>query len=184
MNIPISRLISRIDLQSVKTAFTGGYSGLSITNASAYLINVNPSAVIGTKAGTGTKLNANGYVAADCTGFEMTDMLHATLPNITSTASSTTNYFYCYANNDASARTMLVIDGYLDGIHYYWPIVIQDDASSATYALSANNTYVISSLVITRPGSDNPYTPVEKGTVSLTIQVLDWTSRSLNTITI
>lgn len=184
LNIPIRRLISRIDLMSVKAAFRGGYSGMSLTDVSAYLINVTPHAVIGTSAGSGTKINANAYVAADCTGFEMENMLHASLPDLSATPTAAANYFYCYANNDASAKTMLVVEGVLDGSRVYYPIIIADDPSSATYSLSANNTYIINSLVITRPGSDNPYTPVEKGSVSITIQVLDWTSRQINTITI
>lgn len=184
LNLNLVRVISRVKLSTVQSALTGGYQGLSITNVKAYLINVNANTTVGTGEGSGTKLNIQGLTAADTTGCSMPGMLGASLPNITATASSTSNYFYCYSNTDATAKTMLVIEGTLNSHTYYYPIVIADNPSSATYKLSRNTSYDISNLVITRPGSDLPYKEVEKGSISLTLTVTDWTTKTYSTITI
>ncbi|MDD2595365.1 MAG: fimbrial protein [Bacteroidales bacterium] len=183
VNIELNRLVSRVELLSLQTAFTGGYAGLPLTDVKVYLINVNPNTSISTGLGSGTKLNQNALVPADTVGCAMSSMLGTSLPNITGTAYTTPNYFYCYANSDASAKTMLVIEGKLNSQLYYYPIVITD-APGATYMLSRNMTYEISNMIITRPGSDRPDIEVEKGAVSLTLTVKDWTKKSYATITI
>lgn len=180
--VELSRNISRVELLSVKSALVAGYSSMAISNVKAYLINVNPNSNLISGEGSGTKLNQNALVPADTLGCSMTGMLCSNLPNITSTANSTDYYFYCYANNDANAKTMLVIEGTLNGTTYYYPIIIKDNATG--YNLSPNTSYKISELVITRPGSDVPYQEVEKGTIHFTLTVLDWTTREYNTITI
>ena len=182
VTLQLNRHISRIELKSVQTAFTGGYSGEIITNVKAYLINVNSSSTI---TGTGgMMLNQGHHIASDTTGFEMPAMLGSSLPNITSTYSNSSNFFYCYENNSQTAKTMLVVEGTLNAKTYYYPIIICDNILSETYSLSKNTSYEITNMIITRPGSDSPDKEVEKGTISVSMTVTDWTTKTIATITI
>lgn len=181
--IILERMVSRVELHSIRTSFSGGFAGMPLTDAKAYLINVNPTAVVGTGLGTGTMLNSGELKSTDIATLTMQNMLSSTLGNINASGNNTTQYFYCYPNTNASAKTMLVIEGKIDGEKCYYPIVISDDIPTG-YKLSRNTSYVVSDVIITRFGSDTPSTPVEVGTLSLTITVKDWTTRTYSSITI
>lgn len=64
--------------------------------------------------------------------------------------------------------TMLVIEASLDGVIYYYPIEVGP--------LEANRQYVISEVIIRRPGTLNPWECVHKSTAGFGVEVVPWTS--------
>lgn len=182
-HIQLERMISRVELHSVRTNFSGGYDGMALEEVKAYLINVNSQAVLGSGVAAGNMLNRNQLVAGDLTSLTMPDMIYSPIADITETPSSTVHYFYCYPNSDNSAKTMLVIEGKLNGNLCYYPIEICDDIQNG-YSLSRNTTFVLTDVTFSRMGSDSPNVPVEVGTLSLTLTVKDWTTRTYTSITI
>ena len=66
---------------------------------------------------------------------------------------------------DGKKFTRVVIEGELNGITYYYPIAVPE--------LERNNCYSLD-ITIKRPGSLDPDSDVEKGTLLATVSVLDW----------
>lgn len=77
-------------------------------------------------------------------------------------------YLYVYPNDiEENGATCLVVETLIDGLTYYYPIVLPE--------LKPNKSYEINDLVITRLGSDSPDQPVTTAEVNFSINVLDWT---------
>ena len=58
-----------------------------------------------------------------------------------------------------------MIEGKLNGITYYYPIVLEELERNCCYSLD---------VTIKRPGSTDPDSEVEKGTILATLTVQDW----------
>ena len=98
--------------------------------------------------------------------------------NSSLTSSSTLQneeYFYVYPNPTASDNsdetfsprfTRLVVEATLGGTKYYYPISLPN--------LERNKTYTVSSLMITRPGSDNPDKEITSAECPFNIVVENW----------
>ena len=98
--------------------------------------------------------------------------------NSSLTSSSTLQneeYFYVYPNPTASDNsdatfsprfTRLVVEATLGGTKYSDPISLPN--------LERNKTYTVSSLMITRPGSDNPDKEITSAECPFNIVVEDW----------
>ena len=85
-------------------------------------------------------------------------------------------YFYVYPNpvteenaevsSGTSLLTKLVVEASLDGKTCYYTISLP--------GLQSNKTYTISSLTITRPGTDNPDEEITSEECPFSIEVEDW----------
>lgn len=169
----IQRLVSRIQIVSLKTAFAGGpYDGMSLQGVKAYLTNVQGEKYIFNGEGNNLKvLNSKKYVETDAAACRMDGMLYDVLgTDITDSGYITAHNFYCFANDIAEEKeenkfTRIVIEGILNGVTYFYPIAIPELKRNCCYSLD---------ITIKRPGSLNPDSDVEKGTLLASVNVLDW----------
>ena len=173
VSFTIRRLVARIKVNSIKTAFAGGpYEGMPLTDLKAYLINVQASKFIYNGAGDNFLVLNNGkYVDDDSKGCVMDGLIaDAVASPIYDDGYSVPHYFYCYENaleseTGGNKFTRIVLEGKLNGTTYYYPIPIK--------GISRNSCYSID-VTIKRPGSLDPNKDVEKGTLLATMTVLDW----------
>ncbi len=172
---PIRRLVSRIQVSSIKTAFAGTpYEGMSLTGVKAYLTNVQAEKLVCNGNGDNTKvLSPNGYVEADAQGCIMPGMIYDDLgTDIGDSGYATPHYFYCYGNtfteeDDSRKFTRVIIEGKLNGVTYYYPIAIEGVERNSCYSVD---------VTIKRPGSLTPDSDVEIGTLLADVTVLDWST--------
>ena len=170
----VSRLVARVELSSVKTSFSGTpYQGIRLENVKVYLTNVVSERFYadGTLPENAVILNSKMAVAGDINNCAMSGMLYEQImQEIGATVYETPHYFYCYPNEtenetDEARFTKLVIQADLNGNTYYYPIPIENIERNSAYSLSVN---------IMRPGTLDPEQPLEKGTLDVTLNVLDW----------
>jgi hypothetical protein len=173
VSFSIRRMVARVKLNSVKTAFAGGpYEGMSLADVKAYLINVQGSKLMYNGSGNNYAiLNNGGYVEDDVNSCAMQGMLYDALASaVTDAGYSTPHYFYCYENaieseESGSKFTRLVVEGKLDGTTYYYPVILKGVARNSCYSVD---------ITIRRPGSTDPGKDVEKGSLMASIAVEDW----------
>jgi hypothetical protein len=173
VSFTIRRLVARIKVNSIKTAFAGGpYEGMPLTDLKAYLINVQASKFIYNGAGDNFSILNNGkYIEEDSRGCAMQGLIADVISApVYDDGYSVPHYFYCYENaleseTGGNKFTRIVLEGKLDGTTYYYPIPIK--------GISRNSCYSID-VTIKRPGSLDPNKDVEKGTLLATMTVLDW----------
>lgn len=183
----ISRLVARVQVASIRTDFAGGpYEGSTLNNVRMYLINVSGDKLYasGENGSAPVILNKNTLVAEDVNTIAMTDMLYDQLMgNITDAGYMNSHYYYTYENmpeteTETDKYTRLVIQADLNGHTYYYPVNINQEgfghvASNGHKGVRRNTAYTLN-VVIRRPGSLDPDTPVEHGAVDVSLNVLDW----------
>ncbi len=180
--ITIKRMVARIKLLSVRTAFAGSvYQGIPLTDVKAYLINVQGAKYIYNNTGNDISILNNGeYVESDVLSCAMDGIISDNLTDsINDEGYNVSHYFYCYENEyteeeNGKKFTKLVIEGKLNGTTYYYPIPIK--------GIIRNHCYTIS-VTISKPGSVNPQIDVEKGILGSPITVTDWVDYVNNNIT-
>ena len=173
VSLIIKRMVARVEIKSVKTAFAGGpYEGLPLTDVKAYLINVQGTKYIYNGSGDNFSILNNGEnLETDSQACVMKGMLADNLSNtIYDDGYNTSHYFYCYENkleteNGGNKFTRLVIEGKLNGVTYYYPIPIKGIERNTCYSLD---------VTIKRPGSLLPEADVEKGTLLATLFIKGW----------
>ena len=96
------------------------------------------------------------------------------------TGITTPYFFYCYSNetDDTPSCTKLVLQADLDGVTYYYPILINQEnygytSTNGYYGVRRNTTYSYG-ITVTRPGTLDPNVPLVPGSLELTINVDDW----------
>ena len=169
----IQRIVARVQVVSLKTAFAGGpYEGMTLKGVKAYITNVQGEKYIFNGEGNNlTVLNSKKYVEADAAACAMDGMLYDNIGiDLSDSGYTTAHIFYCFPNNiaqegDGKKFTRVVIEGQLNGITYYYPVAVPE--------LERNNCYSLD-ITIKRPGSLDPDFDVEKGTLLATVSVLDW----------
>lgn len=173
VSFSIKRMVARVKLNSVKTAFAGGpYEGMSLTDVKAYLINVQASKLIYNGKGDNYEvLNSGRYVEGDANGCTMQGMLYDDVTSsVTDAGYSIPHYFYCYENaleSEAAGSkfTRMVVEGKLNGTTYFYPVILKGVARNSCYSVD---------ITIKRPGSTDPGKDVEKGSLMATVTVEDW----------
>ena len=189
VSFSISRLVSRIQLASVKTDFAGTpWAGSTLQNVKFYIINVAGDKLYhdGSNQPTPTILNSKKLVEADCSASTMTGLMKDDIKvNISDDGYNTVHSFYCYENviaaeTDASRFTKLVIQGDLNGTTYYYPISINREgfgyeSSVGHMGVKRNNAYTLN-VTILRPGSLDPDQPVVHSALKTTLNVVNWST--------
>lgn len=181
ISVSIKRMVARVKLNSVKTDFAGGpYDGMSLTDVKAYLVNVHSGKMMyDGSANNSPILNKGVYVEADANSCAMPGMLYDELASSVADAGySTPHYFYCYENplveeNDDEKFTRVIVEGKLDGVTYYYPVVLR--------GIARNNSYSVD-ITIRRPGSIDPGTDVAKTALMSTITVDNWKIQDNNKV--
>ena len=173
VSFSIRRFVARVGINSIRTDFAGGpYEGMELTDVKAYLINVQGAKHIYNGVGKNLLvLNKGKLVEEDAASCTMAGAIYDnfTAP-VTDAGYTTPHYFYCYENTavretEEDKFTRLIIEGKLNGMTYYYPIVIKN--------IMRNNCYSVD-IKIKRPGSLDPGTDVYKGSMNTTISIVDW----------
>jgi hypothetical protein len=187
VTIPVTRIVARLSIAKITNSFSAvAYQSKSFVITKIYAINVAGSNNYGLTAGTpatgDTWYNKMGYSSNATDAMTYEAISGGTIAYGSSNIS--VHYFYVYPNGNADSQSMtwsarytrLVIEATLDGTTYYYPIDMP--------SLESNKKYDITELVITRPGSFSPDTPVATGTLSATISISDWITGDSKIVTI
>lgn len=185
-NIALSRLVARVSISSVKTAFdpVGRFKDATFKVDAIYLKNVD-SSVNADKTG-GAPINGGHE------GVVVTQYLYEAVTGHTANAELTTPYyFYTFPNVDSSKPTKLIIKGLFDAdgsgstsapIARYYPITINKKQANTTISggagtdkgsIAANTRYVLTA-VIKGEGAADDKTDIDPATLQLTVTVADW----------
>ena len=185
VSIAVKRFASKVQIDKITPAFAApAHRAMEFKLTGIYLINVNgtcPYTMIPTGASESTSwYNKRKYVSGDCNHL-ITDKLSTPVVMQTTagtvTPYSTPHYLYCYPNpitTDVSTTTWserisrLVVETMLGGTTYYYSVNIPTP--------QCNTVYQITNMKITGLGSDTPDTVVQKGSLSVSLTVTDWST--------
>lgn len=187
VEITISRLVARVVVTGISTAFTGTpYQGQELRDVKLYLANVHSSKnFMGTGFASPTILNNGGYDASSNSGLTISNMLYdVIMPSIDDdNAYTTDHYFYCYENQTSSETsslkfTRLILEAKLNGNKYYYPVDINQEgfgyvAANAHYGVRRNTSYSFD-FVITGPGVLDPSDKLISYTLTVNTSVSGW----------
>ena len=185
VSIAVKRFASKVQIDKVTPAFTSpAHRAMEFKIVGVYLINVNgtcPYTMVPTAASESTSwYNKRKYVSGDCNHL-ITDKFSTPVVMQTSagvvTPYSTPHYLYCYPNpitTDVSTTTWservsrLVVETTLGGTTYYYSVNIPTP--------QCNTVYQITNMKITGLGTDTPDAVVQKGSLSVSLTVTDWST--------
>ncbi len=188
INVELSRLVARVSLNSLKTAFdaTGQYANATFTVKGIFLHNAKTVSTPDTGIPTTTVLKT-GWAATTSSDY-LAD-LENTISNVLVTSTASLNpYWYYTFPNDNTKSTRLVIFGSFDpdgsgtaaASDVYYPIVVnlaQTDTSidngPKDGTIARNVTYSINAT-IKSIGVTSPNETIAPGTLSLSVTVADW----------
>jgi len=175
-NVTLKRMVARVHLGTIKTQFTGGFADSTLNDVKVYLINYYSKADYISMSGVeNSMLNKDSLRVNDAAGMAMSNIDRCTVGTVGSEAVTVDQYFYMYGNDlRENKKTRLVIEGKLGGYTYYYPIDLHDENSNV---LSANNSFDIKDVTISRPGIDDPDGNIEKGTLWFRLTTEDWIAR-------
>lgn len=181
----VTRLISKVEVKSIKTKFAGTpYDGMTLSNIKLYLVNAHAQKIIYNNASspaTPLVYNSTKLVGEDANATTEANLIYQPLTGtINDTGLDKQFFFYCYSNetDQTETCTKLVLQADLDGITYYYPILINQDKygylpETGYKGIRQNSTYSYS-ITVTRPGSPDPNIPVVPGTLDLSLSTSDW----------
>ena len=185
VSIAVKRFASKVQIDKITPAFAApAHRAMEFKLTGIYLINVNgscPYTMIPTGASESTSwYNKRKYVSGDCNHL-ITDKFSTHVIMQTSagevTPYSTPHYLYCYPNpvtTDVSTTTWserisrLVVETMLGGTTYYYSVNIPTP--------QCNTVYQITNMKITGLGTDTPDAVVQKGSLSVSLTVTDWST--------
>ena len=185
VSIAVKRFASKVQIDKVTPAFTSpAHRAMEFKIVGVYLINVNgtcPYTMVPTAASESTSwYNKRKYVSGDCNHL-ITDKFSTPVVMQTTTGEvtpySTPHYLYCYPNpvtTDVSTTTWservsrLVVETTLGGKTYYYSVNIPTP--------QCNTVYQITNMKITGVGTDTPDAVVQKGSLSVSLTVTDWST--------
>ena len=185
VSIAVKRFASKVQIDKITPAFTApAHRAMEFKLTGIYLINVNgtcPYTMVPTAASESTSwYNKRKYVSGDCNHL-ITDKFSTPVVMQTSagvvTPYSTPHYLYCYPNpvtTDVSTTTWservsrLVVETTLGGTTYYYSVNIPTP--------QCNTVYQITNMKITGIGTDTPDAVVQKGSLSVSLTVTDWST--------
>ena len=185
VSIAVKRFASKVQIDKITPAFAApAHRTMEFKLVGIYLINVNgtcPYTMIPTGASESTSwYNKRKYVSGDCNHL-ITDKFSTHVIMQTSagevTPYSTPHYLYCYPNpvtTDISTTTWserisrLVVETTLGGTTYYYSVNIPTP--------QCNTVYQITNMKITGLGTDTPDAVVQKGSLSVSLTVTDWST--------
>lgn len=191
VSIAVKRFASKVQIDKITPAFAApAHRAMEFKLTGIYLINVNgtcPYTMIPTGASESTSwYNKRKYVSGDCNHL-ITDKFSTHVIMQTSagevTPYSTSHYLYCYPNpvtTDVSTTTWserisrLVVETTLGGTTYYYSVNIPTP--------QCNTVYQITNMKITGLGTDTPDAVVQKGSLSVSLTVTDWSTGFSNEV--
>lgn len=175
VNVKVSRITARVGIKNIAVNFTSeGYKSLPFTVKSIYMINVAGNTDYSFEAGPTLWLNQSKHKDTD-----MDALLYTSINNSLSeqTPMKADQYFYVYPNPATvdntgtplnTQFTKLVVEATLGDKTCYYSIKLPN--------IERNKAYTISSLTITRPGTDSADEEITSEECTFSIEVEDWIS--------
>lgn len=176
IHMDLRPLTSRVILKSISCDFSGTpYPNEVITDAKAYLTNVNASCCIipGLSQGSRRIINSGLLNHFDIMNFADKSII---VQEISDTIGDSKLYpeacFLCYPNNiDKDRRTRLVIEGSIAGTVYYWPLEVGDNEG-----IVQGSTYSYD-IQIRKKGTSDPDTVMKSEDMEVIFNVQKWTEK-------
>lgn len=214
VTISLTRLVARISIASIKTAFASGSDNANATFKldKVYLCNVLSASKIAPGNVTTTFptnpqwLNVDGVTLGDgvWTGerFLMNEITPVVLSGMGANEYNVPNWFYAFANNDENHRTKLVISGWYDAdgnsgpaasAYVYYPIVVNQAQMGTEFSGDAGDRHdgTISRnrdyrlrATIAKKGVDSPDKEISVAELQLTVSVDNWKLEIIQDVTI
>lgn len=177
----LERLTSEINLRSIRCDFAGKpYEGEEITEAKAYLINVNGSYSIAPEENEPIEriINHGSLIQDDIHHFINFCPLADTIGTIKFSHTYPGIRLLCYPNTATEESigtpfTRLVIEGKIQGETWFWPININRDCSSGHEGIERNRKYVYD-VTIRSKGTKDPNTPIVPGMAETIFETEIW----------
>lgn len=175
VNVKVSRITARVGIKNIAVNFTSeGYKSLPFTVKSIYMINVAGNTDYSFEAGPTLWLNQSEHK-----DINMDALLYTSINNSLSeqTPMQANQYFYVYPNPATvdntgtplnTQFTKLVVEATLGDKTCYYSIKLPN--------IERNKAYTISSLTITRPGTDSADKEITSEECTFSIEVEDWIS--------
>lgn len=182
--IALSRLVARVSISSIKTAFdaAGQFKDATFKVDAVYLKNANSS--------VNMKKEGSVPINGGHEGAVVTQYLYETVASHTAnTELKTPYYFYTFPNVSEDNPTRLIIKGTFDAdgkgatkVTRYYPIVINKKQANTTITAGqgtdkgsiAFNTKYVLTAVIKGEGAPDDKTDIDPATLQLTVTVADW----------
>ncbi len=175
VTVKVSRIAARIGIGNIAVNFTSdGYKSLPFTVKSIYMINVAGNTDYSFEAGPTLWLNQSGHNDIDMDALLYTSINHSLSEETPMTANQ---YFYVYPNPATvdntgtplnTQFTKLVVEATLGDKTCYYSVKLPN--------IERNKAYTISSLTITRPGTDSADEEITSEECTFSIEVEDWIS--------
>mgnify|MGYP002853911075 FL=1 len=159
VTIAVTRLVSKISVNSLKFQFTGALAGKTASNVEIYLKNYPVSQ---TYSGTSGTSYASGLFSGNRSAFEVYDLVGTMTDGL---ADASGHHFYCYHRETSAAVSgsgaiRLCVRAIVDGQTYYWSLPVNNgDVWTATafasgdshFGVKRNHSYEYD-ITITRAG--------------------------------
>lgn len=208
VTIQLSRLVARISISSIKTAFSGENASATFELDKVFLCNVLSASkvapgdeITATFPTTPQWLNSDDAVMSGGTWSGEKYLLEE-IAGVTLSASNSTYsvpcWFYAFANNAEQHRTKLVIAGNFDPkgdghpVYVYYPITVnyaqtgtsfEGDESEHNGTISRNRDYKIRAT-IAKKGVSSPDEDIVQGELQLELIIADWKLEIIQDVTI
>ena len=176
VNVKVSRITARVGIKNISANFTSdGYKQLTFTINSIYMINVAGSTDYALSAPQ-TWINQAGLEDGER---ELDALLYTSINHSLSeeTPMKANQYFYVYPNPATvdntgtplnTQFTKLVVEATLGDKTCYYSIKLPN--------IERNKAYTLSSLTLTRPGTDSADEEITSEECTFSIEVEDWIS--------
>ena len=159
VTIPVTRLVSKVSVNSLKFQFSGALAGKSVTEVAMYVKNFPTTQ---TYAGIPGTSYSSGLFSSKQNTFEVYDLIGTINDGQTDV---TPHHFFCYQRptevpTTGSGAIRLCITGKIDGQRYYWSIPVNNGAvwnadafvsGDEHYGVKRNHSYEYE-IIITRAG--------------------------------
>ena len=177
--VMMQRASSEIVLSSISCDFSGKpYDGEKITEARAYLTNINAScSILPQEHETMERIiNHGGLIDQDLQKFSDKSLIMCELGEIGADLLQPSCKLLCYHNTSPEESvgtpfTRLVIEGRIQGEKWFWPIDI--NRGGANTGIERNRRYIFN-ITIRGKGTKNPDTPVAHHTADITFKAETW----------
>lgn len=183
VTIDVNRFAGRVVVKNIENALTGSYADKDFNIDAIYLINVPGKMLLDlSDATTPIMYNQHKFETGTMDAL-VYDAVNANIKTA-GTKHETAHYFYSYPHlnpeGSEADHLRLVIEATLDGTKTYYPINIKGDDGK----FLSNKSYEINNVKITRLGSTDPNKPVEKATLTFSINVVNWTPVAMGDVEI
>lgn len=182
--IALSRLVARVSISSIKTAFdaAGQFKDATFKVDAVYLKNANSS--------VNMKKEGSVPINGGHEGAVVTKYLYEAVTGHTANTELTTPYYFYTFPNVSNTPTKLIIKGTFDAdgggvgtaVTRYYPIVINKKQANTTISggqgtakgsIAFNTKYALTA-VIKGEGAPDDETDIDPATLQLTVTVADW----------